>query len=617
MCGIFGILAAPARLPAQRQCEAALAMLAHRGPDARQLLHRPEVGLALGHVRLSILDVDARSHQPFVAPGCVLVFNGEIYNFRQLRAELEQQGVVFRTSSDTEVIALGYGRWGSGIFDRLRGMFAIALWDERQRCLHLVRDEFGIKPLCVLQRGGQVVFASEVKAIAALHSLGIDGAVLGDLLSWGFAMRDASLFDGVEFVPPGTHWTLQCTGNGVVRTADRPLWRTRQAWLERHAEPTDADLRDVVSASVADHMIADVPVAVALSGGLDSSIVAVVASQRTRGLQALTFTLAPPGTPDSEVEHAAALAQHVGLAHQVVRLPRIDVVDWLRHVAWHLEEPIANVNALPGFALAAAVRASGHKVVLVGEGSDEVFAGYPWYRFALEPGAAADPGGVFDRYRRRRAQASLTRCLRPEAQQVAQQQVSAQRASFVARVAELGGDPLAGFQSVDLETQLQYSQLLRVDRMFMAHGVEARVPFLYRSVLQAAAALPAARKLLSPEGPGRREKVALGAAFSPLLPPAIAMRPKFGATGTVDIWSTWLGEALVQAFERAVHSRELAGARELLAPLLDWDAVAAAPLGPKERFALALLLESVQVIAVAQRAPTPMSWSAFGIEGPS
>ncbi len=601
MCGIFGILAAPAQLPTRQRAEAALAMLAHRGPDARRLLYRDDVGVVLGHARLSILDVDARSDQPFVAPGCVLVFNGEIYNYRQLRAELERDGVQFHTTGDTEVIAAGYGRWGEGVFGRLRGMFAIALWDERERRLHLVRDEFGIKPLCILQRGAQVFFASEVKAIRALQPLGIDAGVLCEAWSWGFQLQDRSLFADVQFLPPGTQLSLQLQADGSLQQRARVVWRTRQAWHEAVAEPTAAQLRDVVERSVHDHLLADVPVAAALSGGLDSSIVTAVAAGQLPQLHAYTFTLRDG--EDAEVEHAALLRRQLGLRHHIAHLTSADVTDWLRAVAWHLEEPIANINALPGFALAAAMRRHHCKVVLVGEGADELFGGYPWHRLALEPALANDPGALFDTYRRRRAQVALGQCLRPATQRLGEERLQATRSAYVERAAELAPDALAGFLSFDLDTQLQYSQLLRVDRMFMAHGIEARVPVLYRSVLLASAALPAARKVLPATGPGRREKVALGEAFAGVLPPRIAARPKFGAQGTVDIWGSWLAKGIEQAFTRCLHSAELRDARQCLDEHVDWAKLAAAPLSPKDRFAVALLLECADGVLSARPRP--------------
>ncbi|MBL8750959.1 MAG: asparagine synthase (glutamine-hydrolyzing) [Planctomycetes bacterium] len=606
MCGIFGWFGDPLRLPAEERLLAAVAAIAHRGPDAQRLERHAELGLALGHVRLSILDVDARSDQPFTTDHCTLVYNGEVFNFRELRAELEREGATFRTTSDTEVVAVGHERWGDAVFGRLRGMFALALWEHAARRLHLVRDEFGVKPLVVYERPDALVFASEVKAIAAVAPLSVDGAVLGDLLSWGFPLADESLY-GVRFLPPGTQATYTRVANGWQRR-ETTFARTRSAYGDAKQAVTANELRDVVESSVGDHLIADVPVAVALSGGLDSSIVAVAASRRSPGLRALTFSLAADSAHDPEVAHATAVAEACALRHDIVRLHRADVGDWLRHVAFHLEEPIANPNALPGAALAAAVRAAGHKVVLVGEGADELFGGYPWYRFALDPEVAGDAGLLFDRYRQRRAQGTLLGCLRPEARHRAEERSASQRAAFVAWCRELPDDPLGAFQSFDLTTQLQYSQLLRVDRMFMAHGVEARVPFLFRPVLEASARLSPAQKLLPPDGPGRREKVALGAAFAELLPPAVAARPKFGATGTVDLWSTWLAEGLAAAHERCVRDDALQPARDLLAPWLDWERVATARLSQKERFSVALLVEAVHCMLVSRRRPA--AWPA-------
>ena len=598
MCGIFGSFTRTDRLPSPQQAAAALARIAHRGPDAQGLLFRPEYGLVFGHRRLSILDVDARSDQPFAAADSLMVYNGEIYNFRVLREELQRLGAVFRTTSDTEVVAVGYRHWGTAVFERLRGMFALALYDERERCLHLARDEFGIKPLCVLERDDGIVFASEVKAIAALHSLAIDGGVLCDLLRWGFPMGDGSLYAGVRHLPPGTLLTLRRDASGALRQSTREIWPARRAYLEPGKEPTAAELRAVVEASVSDHLIADVPVAMTLSGGLDSSIVTVAASHHAAGLHAHTFTLTQDTDP--EVQHATLLCRHLGLEHRVARLLRGDVQGWLRRVAWHLEEPIANVNALPGFALAAMVRAEGFKVVLVGEGSDELFGGYPWYRLALDPQLQGDPGAMFDAYRRRRSQPTLERCLRPGTNLAGEQRLRRQRDEFITRQRQIAHSPLDGFLSFDLENQLQYSQLLRVDRTFMAHGVEARVPFLYRPVLQASAALPGPRKLLPADGPGRREKVALAEAFAECLPERIAARPKFGAAGTVDLWSTWLAESLSSAFTRCLHAPELRGAREMLDEFIDWSAVGSAALAPKDRFAVALLLEAVDAVLLAR-----------------
>jgi asparagine synthase (glutamine-hydrolysing) len=606
MCGIFGFFGAPQRVPSERNAAAALASLAHRGPDAHGMYRRPDLGLILGHARLAIIDPAARSDQPFEAGDCALVFNGEIYNYRQLRSELLQQGSTFRTNGDTEVIIEGYRRWGLKVFDKLRGMYAIALYDQGKRCLHLSRDEFGIKPLCYLQEGGAIVFGSEVKAIAALRSLSLDGGVLVDLLSWGFQMENRSLYSGVRHLEPGSLLTLRVDARGVLHSAQEDIWPARRAYAQANAQLTDLSLREVIESSVADHMIADVPVAVALSGGLDSSIVAAAAAVHHPGLQAFTFTLT--AEPDAEVEHSALLCRHLGLQHTIARMMPMDMQGWLRRVAWHLEEPVANVNSLLGYGLGSVVRAHGFKVVLVGEGADELFAGYPWYRFALDPALAGESERVFDAYRGRRAQTRSARLLRPAAVELEAQRVLEQRASFAAAVART---PLDAFLSFDQGTQLQYSQLLRVDRTFMAHGVEARVPFLYRPVLEASAGLPPLRKLRSAEGTGRKEKVALAEAFRSVLPSQITERPKFGEQGTVNIWDSWMAQGLSGEFDRCLQGSELRGARQLLDEFIDWRAVSQATLVPKEKFALSLLLEAVDSLMLSRQHPdtaSPIQW---------
>jgi asparagine synthase (glutamine-hydrolysing) len=241
--------------------------------------------------------------------------------------------------------------------------------------------------------------------------------------------------------------------------------------------------------------------------------------------------------------------------------------------------------------------------VLVGEGADELFGGYPWYRFALEPALAADPGALFDAYARRRTQPALESCLLPATLVMAAERFARARRAFARRIEVVGRGALDGFLAFDLDTQLEYGQLLRVDRMFMAHGVEARVPFLYPSVARAAAALRPEQKILTADGPGRREKVALGEVARSFLPPEVASRPKFGPRGTVDLWGSWLEAGLVQAYERALASRELTLARDVLSEHLDWRRVREAQLRPKDRFAVALLLEAVDAVLARRSRP--------------
>lgn len=608
MCGIFGYFGSVRSAPTLRNSQFALSQLDHRGPDAHGLHWQPNSGLVLGHARLSILDPDARSDQPFRYGENWLVFNGEIYNFQQLRAELQSLGATFSTSGDTEVIAIGYAYWGERVFDRLLGMFALALYDGKRDCLHLARDDFGIKPLCILMRGNEVVFASEIKSIAALRSLSLNGGVLSDMLSWGFQMDNVSLYDGVRYLPPGGRLCLS-REDSALRAIQRTDRAARNVYFESKGSASSGDVCSVVEASVNAHMIADVPVAIALSGGLDSSIVAAVAAQNHSNLHAYTFTLSDD--VDAEVEHAQLVCQHLGVQHHIARLLPSKKEGWLRRVAWHLEEPIANINALLGYGLAGVIRDDGFKVVLVGEGSDEVFGGYPWYGYALDPQWANDPGGIFDAYRKRRALSRWGRFLRPETVDSANARLVAQRDEFANWMRQFKERPLDGFLGYDLETQLQYSQLLRVDRMYMAHGIEARVPFLYRPVLETASRLPFDAKLQPGRSNGRTEKIALADAFQAQLPERVAKRPKFGTQGTVNVWDTWLSDMLEKDFDRVLYSAELRGARQLIDEFVDWKSVSNVALSSKEKFSLALLLESVDCMLLSKAYPEaelPVEW---------
>lgn len=612
MCGIFGFFGKHERLPSKVNLENALSTLSHRGPDAHGLLLRPECGLALGHTRLSIIDPEPRSDQPFISNRCSLIFNGEIYNYKELRNELLTLGVVFRTTGDTEVIIQGYEYWGKSVFGRLRGMFAIAIYDNQEGCLHLARDEFGIKPLCVLQRSDSVIFASEIKAIAALSSLSINGEVLIDMLSWGFQMENSSLYSGVRYLSPGSVMTISLLRNADIHVIESESWFAKRAYLENNGTIDSESLYEVIQRSVDDHLISDVPVALALSGGLDSSIIAAAAAKSHPDLHAYTLTLS--SGRDSEVEHASLLCRHLGLKHHVARLAFKNTEGWLRSAAWNIEEPIANISSLLSYGLSAILRDEGFKVAIVGEGADELFAGYPWYQFALNPSFSGDPIKIFNAYHLRRAQKNLINILRPNSIRVMKDRLDIQREAFRTRLSETSQSLLNGFLSFDQSTQLQYSQLLRVDRMFMAHGIEARVPFLYKSVLKASASLFSANKLRINEVGERAEKIELANSFSKYLPKSITLRPKFGENGTVNIWDTGISGIISSELDRCLFSNELRGARQLLDEFIDWKQVENEKLTSKEKFSLALTIEAVDCLLLSRRkydGHSPLSWEFF------
>jgi asparagine synthase (glutamine-hydrolysing) len=611
MCGIVGFFGTQKNFVSRQSFEKAAATLVHRGPDAQGILWQPDRGLALGHTRLSIIDPEARSDQPFLHKNLSLVFNGEIYNYPGLRVELLELGARFKTNCDTEVIVQGYEYWGVKVFDRLRGMYALALHDAQRDRLHLIRDEFGIKPLYLFQQGNNILFASEIKALAQMTSLSINDRILVDMLRWGFQMEDASLYLNVRHLTPGNLLTVHLTSAASLSVDEQECWSAKRAYMQPISELADDSLYKIIQHSVDEHLIADVPVALALSGGLDSSVVAAAAATSHPDIHAYTYTLNADTDADQEVAYAKLVCRHLGLKHHIVRLKTHNTEGWLRLVAWHLEEPIANINALLSYGLAQVIKAQGFKVVLVGEGADELFAGYPWYRFALEPKLSQHPGAIFNAYRSRRMQTGLTKAFRPASQEIANQQDAITVRAFNARLAEIPDSPLNGFLSFDQSTQLQYSQLLRVDKMFMAHGVEARVPFLYRSVLDASAALSRSRKCPVSEIHRRDEKIVLANAFAKRLPPSVISRPKFGEKGTVNVWDSTLADGLDNEFKRCLYSEESKASRQILDGFIDWQKISSMRLSSKGKFMISLTIETVSSILLAQKyssEPSPVSW---------
>lgn len=587
MCGLAGLAQSSERFPSRERFAKAVASLRHRGPDSQGLFWAPQDGVALGHVRLSIIDPAARSDQPFHTERCALAFNGEIYNFRWLRAELEATGVAFQTAGDTEVIAQGYAIWGLDVFRRLEGMFAIALFDKQTGELHLARDMFGIKPLYLSALSDGFIFASEIKAIRAMRGLTMDFDTLIDTAIWGYPLSMASAYAGVSQIAPGSVVSLKPMADGW--TAASSPSKSTMSFYEGSSKGSAPSLRGALEASVRDHLIADVPVAVALSGGLDSSIVAALAARETSDLTAVTATYADHD--DAEVAHARLLCRRYGLRHEVLRLRTDDLESRLRSICHHLEEPIANINALLSYDLSRGVRDTGFKVILMGEGSDELFAGYPWHRFARQSDLRDDPGKLFDAYLRRRGSGRYRTYIQPQALAVAERRAAAQRAEFITEFDVQTSAPLDRFLRFDQIYQMQFSQLQRVDRMFMAHGVEARVPFLYDGVLEASAALGGDEKIWL-EGErirDRSEKIALAEAARDLLPAEILERHKFGAGGTLNLWDTPLMLELPALFEACATADRFRDARAVTSRWIDWDLAGSGVTDPKSQFHLVLV----------------------------
>jgi asparagine synthase (glutamine-hydrolysing) len=379
MCGIAGIASATDAIGAS-SVEAVRRMtdrMRLRGPDAEGLWKGN--GVVLGHRRLAILDLDARSNQPMVSAdgNYSIVFNGEIYNFRELRAELEREGAAFRTTSDTEVLLVMFARQGERMLPRLRGMFALAIWDARSRELFLARDPYGIKPLYYSQTEEGLIFASQVKALRAsgLISTTREPAGVAGFYLWGSVPEPWTLHRGVLALPAGC-WLRWRAG-----TAETPVcWNDiRDNWRQESQKISDGELQERVRLSVKDsvraHLVSDVPISVFLSGGIDSGTIAGLASELGAQVEGITIGFDEfSSSHEDEVPAAAAVAAHYGLAHHVRRVTRDEFEHDIPLIFDAMDQP--SLDGVNTWFASKAVAERGYKVVLSGVGGDELFYGY-------------------------------------------------------------------------------------------------------------------------------------------------------------------------------------------------------------------------------------------------
>jgi len=538
MCGIAGFVGKFERDALRVMTE----LMHHRGPDDTgyhfDRLEGADAAVGLGHKRLSIIDLDT-GHQPmWTADQSVgIVFNGEIYNYRELRRQLQAEGHEFRTRSDTEVILQGYAAWGAGVCSRLEGMFAFAIWDARQRSWFLARDRFCIKPLYYCEPSpGSFAFASEIKPLLTLlPDVAVDKRAFYHYLLYGWCATEQTIFRGVRQLPPAhhLHWHEE-------RLTRQRYWRLEDA---PEPKPSAADwcelLRERLSAAVRSHLIADVPVGITLSGGLDSSAVLAMMADATDAARIQAFTVGF-GLPNDELPFARRAAESVGVSgHE--RIESIDQVaaDFPRMI-WHLEEPLPHPVIGTTYYLARFVREH-LKVILVGEGSDELLAGYPHYRLFRLPYRLA-PGPLLRHYffsaayvmPRARALAGLL------APGWLNRELLEDVAHHYDRYLQVDR-PARGALRFEIENELVANQLMRIDKLMMSHSVEARVPFLDRALAETAFAVPFDLKLRA-----GREKYILRRAMTGRLPAEIVTRPKSGARGT---------QALLPALTRVLHDR--------------------------------------------------------------
>jgi asparagine synthase (glutamine-hydrolysing) len=571
MCGIAGFYNLPGGEPLMRRM---LGAIAHRGPDAAGVWQGDGAGasVVLGHRRLSIIDLSAASNQPFLKGDLALTYNGEIYNYQELRHELEGLGARFRTASDTEVLLEAWAHWGPDCLPRLRGMFAFAIFDQKTGRLSLARDHFGIKPLLIAKRDGGVAFASELKGLKPVlgSDLSIDETALVSSLMYYWLPESRSVYRGVEKLPP-SHWAeITPDGNLTTRCYWDPAVELDPA---RHAETSIEELRAVLEDSVRAHLIADVPVNAFLSGGLDSSLVTVMAKQQGQPIEGYTIAFREEdrkleAMPD-DLHYARLIAKQHDIKLNVIEIaPRI--AEMLPKMVDILDEPIGDAAAINAYLICQAARERGVKVLLSGMGADEIFGGYrkhyacllaARYRQVPEifrsglvepivdrlPVAGRNSGYRTVRWAKRflsfanlpeepAFRRSYTHYGREEFADLLNPDLMPAVDDLIAEHAGIyaaapSGHPVDRMCFTDLRMFLPGLNLTYTDRASMAASTEVRVPYVDKEVVAAAFALPGKLKIAKGE-----TKAPLKQAAEAWLPKDIIYRPKGVFSAPLRAW---------------------------------------------------------------------------------
>ena len=548
MCGISGIF----HFNRDNRVEAATVdgmrrAATHRGPDDHGSYINGNVGL--GFNRLSIIDL-AGGHQPLSnEDGTVwIIFNGEIYNFHSLHQDLAGRGHRFRTRSDTETIVHAWEEFGESCVEKLRGMFAFAIWDERRQVLFVARDRLGIKPLYYYRDSQRLAFASEIKSLLEIPEIPreIETKALGEFLRRRYVIAPQTMMRGISKLEPGHTMLVSTQGVQIRKYWDVPLEPARNITEAAAIEETGTLLEECVRM----HLVSDVPLGAFLSGGLDSScVVGLMAKMGVRDIK--TFSIGYDG-PESELDYARVVARHFQTDHHELRLTPVEFRDVLPKIVWHMDEPVGDTASIPLFYLAQFARRS-VTVALSGEGSDELFGGYPIYarmqafsRFNRLPGARFLGRAIAAVAGDTKVSKYADMLGRPLAWRYGGVGglFSEKQASRLLRDESAGFDGVADAYSrcpdlpdltrmsyVDMKTWLPDDLLVKADRMTMGNSLELRVPFLDHVLVEHAARLPNQFKVR-----GNTTKYLLKKWAERLLPREIVYRQKKGFPVPTSSW---------------------------------------------------------------------------------
>jgi asparagine synthase (glutamine-hydrolysing) len=564
MCGIAGWYARGGRPVEVSLIRAMCDTIVHRGPDDEGLHTDGDFGF--GMRRLAIVDV-AGGHQPMTSDDgrYVITFNGEIFNHPQLTKELQALGHVYRSHSDTETILRGFQSWGSGVWAKLEGMFAVAIWDTQTRSLHLARDPLGIKPLFLTRQGGGLAWGSELKTLVPLpgHAFTPRAKSMDEYFAFGHVLAPHTIYNEVTKLEPGCALTLGPDGDGRIER----FWRfeykpaasmSESAWIER--------FREEFLGCVQRHLQSDVPLGAFLSGGVDSSAV-VAAMSKVMADPVRTFTIGFSVNEFDESPYARRVAEHLGCRHTEQRVELDDAATILPQLARCYDEPFADPSMIPTWYVSRMAREQ-VIVAMSGDGGDELFAGYERHYnerlvqtrrplFALAGAIAALPPMPIPRwnyFRQRLAKISADAALpgtferffskyqvssramraglyRPEFMSQLDTGDELERLAHTYFPTPVSKDPVENLLYADTVVRLPDDMLTKVDRASMAHSLEVRVPFLAHTFADFAASMPIEMKLRGATG-----KYILRKAVEPWLPPGILDRPKQGFAVPLASW---------------------------------------------------------------------------------
>ncbi|MBS4208594.1 asparagine synthase (glutamine-hydrolyzing) [Bacillus sp. FJAT-50079] len=554
MCGFIGCIndqALEQKKPDLQVFKQMNDLITHRGPDDEGYFEDEYV--QFGFRRLSIIDIES-GHQPLAYENerYWIIFNGEIYNFVELREELEQEGVAFQTASDTEVIIALYSKVKEKVVDKLRGMFAFVIWDKEEKQLFGCRDQFGIKPFFYKEEAGRTLFASEKKSIVlASEGQTIHAEALQQYMTYQFVPEPDTMTTGIKKLEPGHYFTKQLGGKMEITR----YWKAHFQPIQKSEDVYVKKIRDVLIDSVQLHMRSDVPVGSFLSGGIDSSIIASIAKQFHPNIQ--TFSVGFERNGFSEIDVAKETADKLGLENISYVITPEEYMKELPKIMWYLDDPLADPACVPLYFVAREARKH-VTVALSGEGADELFGGYNIYRepqslevfnkipeigkSLLRGLAAALPEGVKGKSFIERGVTPMEDRYIGNAKMFSEEEKQKLLVRYDNRIdyrqitkplyeETIGYDPVERMQYIDIHTWMRGDILLKADRMTMAHSLEVRVPFLDKEVFNIAANIPTSLK--TAEG---TTKYILRKAAEGIVPDHVLNRKKLGFPVPIRHW---------------------------------------------------------------------------------